>query len=137
MGYYDDAVEWEGTAIDMENCGRYRASVYMSCLAVECYLKSKVELVDLKNTKLNEHDTIYLYRVLRSKYPTGKDIICDKRLCRKYHSDVRYSNTVNSEVYDENFANRFIHIVESVREYIENECTATLEDLKMKYNKLI
>ena len=46
MGYYNDAEEWHGTAIDMESCGRYRGAVYMSCLAVECFLKSKVEIIE-------------------------------------------------------------------------------------------
>ena len=38
--FYDDAQEWLGTAIDLKNCGRFRASVYMSCLSVECILKT-------------------------------------------------------------------------------------------------
>ena len=135
MGYYDDALEWEGTAVDLETCSRYRASVYMSCLAVECYLKSKVEIIDPSNAKLNEHDSIYLYRLLKTKYPSGKDIINEIRLCRKYHNDARYSNTTNTDIYDKKFANRFIQIVIDVREYIENECAATLEDLQKKYNK--
>lgn len=53
MGYYDDALEWQGTAIDLCACKRYRGSVYMSCLAVECYMKSKVALFDPGNPKLN------------------------------------------------------------------------------------
>ena len=135
MGYYDDALEWEGTAIDLESCGRYRGSIYMSCLAVECFLKSKVEFIDPSNTKLNEHDIIYLYRLLKSRYPSGKDIMGDIRLCRKYHNDTRYSNTTKTDVYDNVFANRFIQIVAGVREYIENECAATMEDLQKKYDK--
>ena len=135
MGYYDDALEWEGTAVDLETCGRYRGSIYMSCLAVECYLKSKVEFIDPNNPKLNEHDSIYFYRLLKLTYPSGKDIISGIRLCRKYHDDARYSNTTNTDVYDKVFANRFIQIVADVREYIENECAATLEDLQKKYDR--
>ena len=58
MSYYSDALEWQGTAIDMKNCGRFRASVYMSCLAVECFLKAKVEQVEPEDPKLGEHDSI-------------------------------------------------------------------------------
>ena len=65
MGYYNDAKEWYGTAIDMESCGRYRGAVYMSCLAVECFLKSKVEIIEPNNPRLKEHDTIYFYRLLK------------------------------------------------------------------------
>ena len=135
MGYYEDALEWEGTAIDLESCGRYRGSIYMSCLAVECFLKSKIEIIDHSNNKLNEHDSIYFYRLLKSKYPSGKDLISDIRLCRKYHSDARYSNITKADLYDEEFAKRFIQIVADVKRYIDNECAATLEDLQRKYEK--
>ena len=135
MGYYEDAMEWEGTAKDLESCGRYRGSVYMSCLAVECYLKSRVELIDPINKKLGEHDSIYLYRLLKSKYPTGKDLMGDIRLCRKYNNDARYSNVANTDIYNKEFATRFIKIVADVKEYIDNDCIGTLEDLQDKYRK--
>jgi len=135
VGYYEDALEWQGTATDLEACGRYRGSVYMACLAVECFLKSRVELIDPNNARLKEHDSIYLYRFLKSKYPTGKNLITDIRLCRKYHSEARYSNTPRVEVYNKEFAIRFIQIVEDVREYVDNECTSTFDDLLKKYEK--
>ena len=135
MGYYEDALEWEGTSIDLESCGRYRGSIYMSCLAVECFLKSKVEIIDPSNNKLNEHDSIYFYRLLKSKYSSGKDLMSDIRLCRKYHNDARYSNITKADLYDKPFAKRFIQIVADVKEYVDNECTATLEDLQRKYKK--
>ena len=135
MGYYDDALEWQGTAIDLEACGRYRGSVYMSCLAVECFLKSQVSIIDPNNTKLGEHDSIYLYRLLKSKYTTDKDLMTDIRLCRKYHNDARYSNTANAEIYSKEFATRFISIVADVRDFIENDCALSLEDLAKKYEK--
>lgn len=135
VGYYEDALEWEGTAIDLEACGRYRGSVYMSCLAVECYLKSRVENIDPNNEKLQAHDSIYLYRFLKSKYPSGKDLMSEIRLCRKYHSDARYSNASITDVYDMEFANRFTQIVADVREYVDHNCVATLEDLQKKYDK--
>ena len=135
MGYYEDAQEWQGTAIDLVACGRYRGSVYMSCLAVECFLKSKVAVIDPNNARLKEHDSIYLYRLLKSKYPTGKDLITDIRLCRKYHSDARYSNTANTEVYTKEFASRFIQITADVNDYIDNDCALTLDDLISKHGK--
>lgn len=135
MGYYSDALEWQGTAVDMETCGRYRASVYMACLSVECFLKSKVEMFDPLNERLREHDTIYLYRLLKSKYPAGKDLATDIRLCRKYHTDARYSNTEKPEIYDKDFANRFIQIISDVKEYIDKDCASSLEELVKKYEK--
>ena len=135
MAYYDDALEWQGTAVDLEACGRFRGSVYMSCLAVECFLKSQVDIISPNNPRLKEHDTIYFYRLLTEKYPPSKNIITDIRLCRKYHTDARYSNTLNIELYNQDFANRFIRIISDVKDYVDNECTATTEDLIKKYNK--
>jgi len=134
VGYYSDAEEWRGTAVDMEACGRYRGSVYMSCLAVECFLKSRIEMIDPNNPRLKEHDSIYFYRLLKEKYPTGENLLADIRLCRKYHNDARYSSTHKPELYDKEFANRLIDIVGKVKDYIDNECTATLEDLAEKFN---
>ena len=61
MGYYEDALEWQGTAIDLEACGRFRGSVYMSCLAVECFLKSKVATIEPNNMRLREADLVKKY----------------------------------------------------------------------------
>jgi len=135
LGYYDDALEWYGTAIDLEACGRYRGSIYMSCLAAECFLKSKIEIIDPNNSRLNEHDSIYFYRLLKSKYPTGKNFMTDIRLCRKYHNDARYSNTSDTEVYNKAFAQRFIQIVEDVQEYVDNDCISSIEDLLNKHGR--
>jgi len=135
MGYYDDALEWHGTAVDLMKCGRFRASVYMSCLAVECLLKAKVEAIDPDDAKLGEHDSIYLYRVLKAKYDSKSDLSKDITLCRKYHNEARYSNTIKLDVYDEDFANRFIEIVNGVKLFIDEECVPTLEDLANKYKK--
>ena len=134
MGYYD-ALEWQGTAIDLEACGRYRGSIYMSCLAVECFLKSKIELIEPNNPRIKEHDTIYFYRLLKEKYSSSKNLTTDIRLCRKYHSDARYSNTPNTELYNQDFAKRFIQIISDVKEYVDNECIATAVDLLKKFEK--
>ena len=134
MGYYEDALEWHGTAIDMRACGRFRASVYMSCLAVECFLKAKVELIAPNDAKLGEHDSIYLYRLLKAKYDPKTDLSKDIVLCRKYHNEARYSNTVKLDVYNEEFTNRFIGIINAVKIFVDEECVATLDDLMSKYN---
>lgn len=62
-------------------------------------------------------------------------MITDVRLCRKYHSDARYSNTTNPEVYSKEFAERFIEIVADIKDYIDNDCAATVSDLVKKYEK--
>ena len=135
LGYYDDALEWQGTAMDLVACGRYRGSVYMACLAVECFLKSRIEVIDPDNSRLKEHDSVYFYRLLKSKYPTGKNLMTDIRLCRKYHSDARYSNTSDTEVYSKEFAKRFIQIVADIRGYVDNDCISSMEDLIRKHEK--
>ena len=135
MGYYDDALEWYGTATDLKNCNRFRASVYMSCLAVECFLKAKVEMIDPDDARLGEHDSIYLYRVLKAKYDSKTDLSKEISLCRKYHSEARYSNTIKPEVYDKEFADKLIEIMDMVKKFVDEECAATLDDLANKFKK--
>ena len=91
-------------------------------------------MIDPNNPRLKEHDVIYFYRLLKEKYPKGKNLLSDIRLCRKYHSDVRYSNTSKPELYDKAFANRLIEIVGDVKEYIDNDCMATLEEMTNKFS---
>ena len=45
------------------------------------------------------------------------------------------SDFEDSDLYDNDFANRFIKIAADVRDYIDNECIGTLEDLVNKYKK--
>ncbi len=40
-----------------------------------------------------------------------------------------------TEVYTKNFAEQFRVYVEEIKNYIDNECAATLDDLKDKYKR--
>ena len=135
MGYYEDGLEWQDTAKVLEIGKKYRGSVYMSCLSVECFLKSRVEPIDPINDDLEGHNSVNLYKFLKKRYPNGKNLMSDIRLCRKYHNESRYSNLEEADIYNKDFANRFIKIVADVKEYIDNECVATIEDLENKYKK--
>ena len=42
VDYYDNAQETQKAAIALLDSGIYRQSVYMSCLAIELYLKTKL-----------------------------------------------------------------------------------------------
>jgi hypothetical protein len=72
---------------------------------------------------------------LKEKHPTKVDLSSDIRLCRKYHTDARYSNSAKPELYTEEFADRFLAIVDSVKEYVDNECAATADDLLRRFGK--
>jgi len=67
MAYYDDALEWQGTAIDMADCGRYRASVYMSCLAVDTqeFTGRFLDIVDNVKEYIDTHCIITKEDLLR------------------------------------------------------------------------
>jgi len=40
-----------------------------------------------------------------------------------------------TDIYDKEFAIRFIQIVADVKEYVDNECASTLEDLQKKHGR--
>ena len=43
----------------------------------------------------------------------------------------------NSFIYDKEFAQSFIGYVEQVKDYIDDDCQPTLDDLQQKFNKNI
>ena len=134
MDFYTNAQETEQTAICMLEACRYRHSIYMSCLAVELYLKSKLHLVPHRDNLETSHNIVSMYNALVLRYPSKKDLLPMIDLCRKYFNESRYPYAGDNSVYTENFTKEFIKIVCAVKDYIDNECVATIDDLKNKYD---
>ena len=114
--------------------GHYRMSVYNSCLAVELFLKSRLYLVEGSEDYEFSHDTINIYRHLRTKFPSKIDLTRMITLARKYFNESRYPHG-DTGVFTKDFALEFLENVETIKDYIDNECTADIKDLKGRFQR--
>jgi len=134
MDYYSNAVSWLEGAKLLESNGYYQQSVSQSCLATELFLKSRLSIIDPNSELDKSHDSINIFNELKRKYPTSKDLLPGIRFCRKFFNEARYPYD-GIEIYTKEFALRFIGYVEQVKDYIDNDCQPTIEDLQQKFNK--
>ena len=133
MDYYTNAQDTEQAATVLLDGGSYRQSVYMSFLAIELYLKSKLHLVKYREGLELSHDIVNLYRALLTHYQPKSDMNTMVVTCRKYFNESRYPYANDTSVYTKKFAKEFIGYVMLIKDYIDNECIATMDDLKDKY----
>ena len=134
MDYYSSAVSWFESAKLLEANEFFQQSVSQSCLAVELFLKSKLLIVEPDSELDKSHDSINIYRVLAKHYPTNRDLLPGIRNCRKYFNEARYPYS-GVEFYTKTFAQEFLGYVQAVKDYIDNDCQANLDDLQRKYTK--
>ena len=134
MNFYDNAVDVHETAEILYENGKYRMSVYNSCLAMELYLKSKLILTDDGVSFELSHDVINIFRCINKKFPSSKELFKTVNYCRKYFNESRYP-AFGTEVYTNEFASEFLGYVEDIKNYIDNECIITDDDLKKKFNR--
>jgi len=55
--------------------------------------------------------------------------------CRKFYNESRYPYTNEINIYTKEFAKGFIIFIKDIKDYVENECVATTDDLIKKYPK--
>jgi len=134
LDYYDNAEKWYDSAKFSITGEFYQQSVSQSCLAVELFLKSKLVLIDPNSELDKSHDTINILKEILKKYPTEKDLMPAARNCRKYFNESRYPNN-GTDIYTKELAYEFIKYVENIKDYIDTDCQATLDDLLNKYGK--
>ena len=134
MDYYTNAQETEQAANVLLETGLYRQSVYMSCLATELYLKSKLHLVKYREGLEFSHDIVNLYRALLTRYQPKVDMDIMVVRCRKYFSESRYPYANDTSIYTNEFAKEFVEFIALLKDYIDNECIATIDDLKDMYS---
>jgi HEPN domain-containing protein len=133
VDYYTNAQETEMAAAALFEAKIYRQSIYMSCLALELYLKSKLHLVSHDDELLLSHDLVNLHKALLSRFkPKASHDVMIAR-CRKYFNESRYPYNKDTSIYTEAFAKEFIDFVAHIKDFVDNECVATIEDLKNKY----
>ena len=129
MNYYDNAVEAHEVAELLYKSSKYRFSIYNSCLAMELYLKSRLQLVDNWEKYEFSHDIINIYRHLTKRFISSKNLLKSVTLGRKYFNESRYPHG-DMKAYTKEFAQEFLGHLEDIKNYVDNECVATLDDLK-------
>ena len=134
MDFYTNAQETEYAAKVLFDAGVYRQAIYMCCLAVELYLKSKLHLVPHSDHLETSHDVVGQYKAIIKRYPPKSDLSFEIDRCRKYFNESRYPYAGDARVYTKEFADEFLHCVAAVKDFIDNKCIATVDDLKNKYN---
>ena len=99
----------------------------------EYRLKSSISLFQSKQY-LDVIYVISIYKCLANKYGDNQDIENIVKMSRKYFNESRYPYITNiNEIYDENFAKMFIQYVLDVKDYIDNTCVVTLDELQVKF----
>ena len=84
MNCYDNAVEIHEVAEILCKSGKYRISIYNSCLAIELYLKSKLPLVDDGEQFEFSHDVVNIYRHIKKRFAPKSDLLKIITMGRKY-----------------------------------------------------
>jgi HEPN domain-containing protein len=135
MDYYKISEEPLNASQALKRDGMYRMSVCMATLAIDLLLKSVLYRVNNTSELLVGHNHIGILREIENHYPKPELRVVVK-LSRKYFNDSRYSNKDNIPVFTESLAADFIQYAQQVKDYVDTDCQATLEDLQRKFNKL-
>ena len=99
---------------------------------MELYLKSVLGLVEHNIDLETSHDIINIYRCLSKRYKATEDLTYALVRCRKYFNEARYP-TSESEVYTKQFCEEFLGYIDLIRNYVDNQCHATTDDLIKKF----
>ena len=134
MDYYKISEEPFRAATLLKNDGLYRMSVSMATLAIDLLLKSVLYRLDNTNDLLIGHDHIGIFRTIEKQYP-NPNLRTLVKLSRKYFNDSRYSNSENFPLFTESLATDFIEYAHQVKNYVDVDCQATIENLKERFGK--
>jgi len=115
--------------------GQYRHAVYHSCIAIELFLKSKLVQINPNSAFLESHDIINIFKAVQEQYKSSIDLQPVVRFCRKYFNEARYPMS-GTALYTMEFASQFLQYVMDIKQYIDNECMATIADLASKFTPL-
>ena len=135
MDYYKISEEPFNASQTLKRDGMYRMSVCMATLAIDLLLKSVLYRVNSSSELLVGHNHIGIFREIEGHYPKP-ELRTVVKLSRKYFNDSRYSNKDDIPTFTENLAEDFIGYAQQVKDYVDIDCQATLEDLQKRFNKL-
>ena len=134
MDYYKLAEEERQVVKTLYDAKQYRHAIYHSCMCMEYLLKSKLVQIAPTSEFLDGHDIINIFKTVNVKYKSSIDLRSVVGFCRKYFNESRYPAS-GTDAYTKEFAEEFIQHVEAIKNYIDNECTSTVEDLVNKFKK--
>ena len=134
MDYYKISEEPFNASQVLKKDGLYRMSVCMATLAIDLLLKSVLYRINSSSELLIGHNHIAIFREIEDHYPKP-ELRTVVKLSRKYFNDSRYSNSENFHVFTESLATDFIKYAQQVKDYVDINCQATLEDLHRRFNK--
>ena len=136
MDYYKLSEEPLKAALSNKEQGLYRMSVSMSTLAIDLLLKSVLYRMEPSHDLMMGHNHVGIVTFIENAYPKKDDVRHTAKLSRKYFKDSRYSRSENLVVFTEELADNFISNVKFIKDYVDNDCRATLTDLQKKFGKL-
>ena len=134
MDYYKLAEEEIKSIEVLQTAGQYRHVITHCCMCIEYLLKTKLVQINPASDVLYGHDIINIFKEVQERYTSSKNLISIVRFCRKYLNDSRYPAS-GTAAYTKKFAEDFIRYVTEIKNYIDNECIATEDDLLDKYKK--
>jgi HEPN domain-containing protein len=134
MNYYNLSEEPLESAQLLMTVGKLRMSISMSTLAIDMLLKSVLFRLDPASDLMTGHDHIGIFRELERKYPCA-DLRPIVKLSRKYFNTSRYSKSDYLSLFTEGLAEKFLEYALRVKEYVDTDCQATLEELQKKFGK--
>ena len=134
MDYYRISEEPFNASKSLKRDGMYRMSVSMATLAIDLMLKSVLYRVNSSSELLIGHNHIGIFREIERCYPKP-ELYTVVKLSRKYFNDSRYSNNDNFPTFTENLAADFIEYAQQVKDYVDIDCQATLNDLQKSFGK--
>jgi len=135
MDYYKLSEEPLAAAKANKDQGLYRMSVSMATLAIDLLLKSVVHRIESAHDLIMGHNHAGMVTFVETIYPKKDKIRHAAKLSRKYFNASRYSRVENLALFSEELADEFICYAELIKEYVDNDCQATIEDLQTRFSK--
>ncbi|MCL2386574.1 MAG: HEPN domain-containing protein [Defluviitaleaceae bacterium] len=135
MDYYKLSKEPLKAAISNKEHGLYRMSVSMSTLAIDLLLKSVLYRIEPTHDLMMGHNHAGIVTFIENIYSKKDDVRQTAKLSRKYFKDSRYSRSENLSVFTEELADKFISYTKLIKDYVDIDCQATLNDLQKKFTK--
>jgi len=133
MDYYKLSEEPLQAAKLNKEQGLYRMSVSMSTLAIDLLLKSVLHRIEPTHDMMMGHNHAGIVTFIEGKYPRKDAVRHAAKLSRKYFKDSRYSRSENLSLFTETLADDFVGYAEIIKDYVDTECQATLEDLQKRF----